>query len=87
MKKGGLIDGLILSEDEKEKKLAENKIKGLENLIKNISYQKDSSINYFIDEGTIYFKARDVAKILEYNDLDQTIRVNIDDDDKINQRL
>jgi hypothetical protein len=47
MKKGGLIDGLILSEDEKEKKLAENKIKDLENLIKNISYQKDSSIITF----------------------------------------
>jgi prophage antirepressor-like protein len=41
----------------------------------------------FIDEGTIYFKARDVAKILEYNDLEQSIRKNVDDDDKINRRL
>ena len=89
IKQGGLIDGLILSEDEKEKNELDNKMKNLENIIKNISYQKDSNINYFIDNDKIYFKGRDIAKILEYSDLEQSIKKNVDDDDKIviNEKL
>jgi prophage antirepressor-like protein len=64
----------------------------LDALIKNINYSNESNesnIKYFINNGNIYFKARDIAKILEYSDLNQTIRVNVDDDDKIviNEKL
>mgnify|MGYP000980849481 CR=1 FL=1 len=43
----------------------------------------DSSIKYFIYDDNIYFKAKDVTIILGYEDTNQTIRKNVNPNDKI----
>lgn len=50
--------------------------------INNITFN-NNKINIVLDEkNNPWFKAKDVATILEYNDTDKAIRKNVDDDDK-----
>jgi prophage antirepressor-like protein/transposase len=51
---------------------------------KNNIFFNNKVIKYFNYKSKIYFKAKDVAEVLNYNNTKQTIIQNIDDEDKIN---
>ena len=51
---------------------------------KNNIFFNNKVIKYFNYQNKLYFKAKDLAEVLEYNDTTQSIRKNIDDEDKIN---
>jgi hypothetical protein len=58
----------------------ENDIPPLNNQILKFN---DNSIIYFNYNGELYFKAKDIAIVLGYEDTSQTIRKNVDLNDKI----
>ena len=53
--------------------------------INNLSFNNSKITIILDDKDEPWFKAKDVALVLEYRDLDQCIRKNIDDDDKKTQ--
>ena len=50
----------------------------------NLLQFNNKPIKYFYYNDNIYFKAKDIALILEYKDTDQAIRKNVDENDKFN---
>uniref|UniRef100_A0A6C0ECL2 Bro-N domain-containing protein n=1 Tax=viral metagenome TaxID=1070528 RepID=A0A6C0ECL2_9ZZZZ len=74
------VDNKIIKSDD-------NKFKF--DLNKNFLTFHNKPIKYFYYNDQVYFKGKDIAKILEYEDTKQAIRynVNIDDRIKINQLL
>lgn len=49
---------------------------------KQVAFAEKHNITYVIDDGIVWFKAKDVAKMLGYNNTGQAIRKNVSDDDK-----
>jgi prophage antirepressor-like protein len=49
------------------------------NIFKNEKY----TISYIKVENTLYFRAKEVCKILEYSDTSQAVRLHVEEDDKI----
>ena len=49
----------------------------------NTIHFDNKTIKYFNYNDKVYFKAKEVAKILNYVDKDQSIRLNVDESDKI----
>ena len=50
---------------------------------KNFLLFHDKPIKYFFYNDQVYFKGKDVASMLEYNDTDHAIRKNVDNEDTI----
>uniref|UniRef100_A0A6C0EEM0 C2H2-type domain-containing protein n=1 Tax=viral metagenome TaxID=1070528 RepID=A0A6C0EEM0_9ZZZZ len=71
----------IKSKDNKIIKSDDNKFKF--DLDKNFLTFHDKPIKYFYHNDQVYFKAKDIASILQYEDTKQAIRKNVSIDDRI----